>query len=87
MTHLLAPILSKLDSSDHLLVYEIGADRVLRRVMPRREYLLAEEEAPGSVALLGAHFLGILLTLGYGVHDVVSLTSKTGDLREQEERL
>ena len=82
VTHLLTPILSKLDSPDHLLVDEIGADRVLRGVMPWGEYLLAEEEAPGGIALLGAHFLGVLLTLGNGIHDVVSLTSETGDLKD-----
>ena len=51
--------------------------------MPGSEDLLAEEEPPRGVALLGALLLGILLTLGDGVHDVVAATAQGGHLSAQ----
>ena len=54
--------------------------------MPGREDLLAEEEPPRGVALLGALLLGILFTLGDSVHDVVAATAQGGHLQAQGER-
>ena len=51
--------------------------------MPGREDLLAEEEPPRGVALLGALLLGVLLTLGDSIHDVVTATAQGGHLRAQ----
>lgn len=44
--------------------------------MPGREDLFAEEEPPGCIAILGPLLLGVLLTLGDGVHDVVTATAQ-----------
>lgn len=79
-THLLTPVLPKLDPSHHLLVDEVGGHVVFRGVVPGREDLFAEEEPPRGIALLGALLLGILLTLGDGVHDVVTATAQGGYL-------
>ena len=48
--------------------------------MPGREDLLAEEEPPRGVALLGTLLLGVLFTLGDSVHDVVAATAQGGHL-------
>ena len=84
-TCLLTAVLPKLDTPHHLLVDEVRAHWVLRGVVPGSKDLLAEEEPPWSVSLLGPHLLGILLTLGNGVHDVIPLTPKTGYLDHEEE--
>ena len=39
--------------------------------MPGGEYLLPEEESPGSLGLLYSLLLGVLLALADGVHHVV----------------
>lgn len=83
VTHLLTPVLPKLDPSYHLLIDEVGGHVVLGGVVPRREDLFAEEEPPGRIAFLGTLLLGILLTLGDGIHDMVTATAQGGHLRAQ----
>lgn len=51
--------------------------------MPGREDLFAEEEPPGGIAFLGTLLLGILLTLGDGIHDMVTATAQGGHLQVQ----
>jgi len=51
-TYLVTSVFAKLDAAHHLLVDEVGGCRVLRRVVPRREDLLTEEQAPWRVPLL-----------------------------------
>lgn len=51
--------------------------------MPGREDLFAKEEPPGGIAFLGTLLLGILFTLGDGIHDVVTATAQGGHLRAQ----
>lgn len=83
VTHLLTPVLPKLDPSHHLLVDEVGGHVVLGRVVPWREDLFAEEEPPGGIAFLGTLLLGVLLTLGDGIHDMVTATAQGGHLQAQ----
>jgi hypothetical protein len=75
-TDLIQSILSKLDAPDDLLVDEICPNRVFGRVVPRSKDLLAEEEPPWSVSLTGSLLFGILLTLGDGVHHMVTSTAQ-----------
>jgi len=51
-TYLVTSVFAKLDAAHHLLVDEVGGRRVLRRVVPRREDLLTEEQSPWGVPLL-----------------------------------
>ncbi len=74
---------NKTNKATHLLVDQVGGDRVLGRTVPGRENLLAEEEAPGRVPLLGALLLGVLLALADGVHDVVAAAAQRRDLVEE----
>ncbi len=74
--HPLTTILSEFHPSDNLLVNEVCGDVVLRGVVPGVEDLLPEEQPPGGVPLLGALLLGILLTLGDGVHDMVATAAQ-----------
>ena len=75
-THLLTAVFSELDPPDHLLVDQVGPNRVVSWVVPGREDLLAKEKPPGRVPLLGTHFLGVLLALGNGVHHMVSAATQ-----------
>lgn len=58
-----APVLTKFNTTYHLLVDKIGCDRIFGGLMPRREYLFAKEETPRSIALLGTLFFRVLFTL------------------------
>lgn len=69
--HPLTPIFSKLHPSHNLLVDQVCGYKVICWVVPGVEDLLPEEQPPGGVPLLGALFLGVLLALGDGIHDVV----------------
>ena len=64
----------------------MGAHGVLAGVVPGGEDLLAEEESPWSVPLLGPHLLGVLLALRNGVHHVVIATAQGGHLGRERER-
>lgn len=68
-------VFSKFDTPDDLLVYKVGGDVVIRGTVPWCEYLLPEEQPPGSVPLLGSLFLGILLTLRHSIHHVIISTA------------
>jgi len=81
-THPLAAVLSELDPTDHLLVDQAGGHWVAGRVVPGAEDLLAEEQPPGGVALLGALLLGVLLTLGHGIHHVVAAAAQRRHLHQ-----
>lgn len=82
--HPLTAILSKLHPSDDLLVNEVWRHIVFSRVVPGGEDLLSEEESPGSIPLLGALLLGVLLTLGYSVHDVVTTAAERRHLTKAQ---
>lgn len=72
--YLITSVFSKLDASDHLLVDEVGSHWVLARVVPWSKDFFTEEEPPWSIPLLGALFLGVLLTLGNSIHNMVTAT-------------
>ena len=82
-SHLITAVLPKLDPPDNLLIDEVCSNRIISWIVPRSKDLLAEEESPWCVALLGTHLLGVLLTLRDGVHDVVTSTTQGGDLSEE----
>ncbi len=67
----IAAVFSELDAAHDLLVDEVAGDAVLRRVVPRREDLLPEEQPPGGVSLLRALLFSVLLALRHGVHHVI----------------
>ena len=75
-TDLVQSILSKLYAPDDLLVDEVCPNGIFGRVVPWSKDLLAEEEPPWSVSLTGSLLLGILLTLGDGVHYMVTSTAQ-----------
>ena len=70
---------------EDLAVNEMGADRVLLGVMPRGEELLPEVDAPGRLALTLAPLPGQLLTLGQGIHHVVTPAAQGPELRPESE--
>lgn len=69
--HPLTAVLSEFHPPDDLLINEVCGNVVLGRVVPGAEDLLPEEQPPGSIPLLGALLLCVLLTLRDGVHDVI----------------
>ena len=69
--HLVAAIFAELDAAHHLLVDEVSRDLVLRRIVPRSEDLLAEEQPPGGVAFVRTLLLRVLFALRYRVHHVI----------------
>ena len=75
-TDLVHSILSKLDAPDDLLVDEVCPNGILGRVVPRSKDLLAEEEPPWSIPLAGSLLFGVLLTLGDGIHHVITSTAQ-----------
>ena len=77
---LVAPVLAVLDAAHALLVDQLGRLGVFHDVVPRREYLLPEEEPPGRSGLLDPLLLGELLALGDGVQDVVRAATQRGHL-------
>ena len=83
--HLITAVLPKLNPPDDLLVDEVCSNRIISWVVPGSKDLLAEEESPRCIALLGTHLLGILLTLRDGVHDMVTSATQGGDLDEERE--
>lgn len=83
-THLLTAVLSKPNAPDDLVVDEISADRILPGVVPGGEDFLAEVEAPGRVALVGALLLHQLLALRDGVQDVVPAPAQRPDLPQRD---
>ena len=82
---MLVPVFSKFDSSDILLVDEVGGDGILGWVVPRAEDFFPEEESPGGVPLLGSLLFGILLALTDGVHHVVTSATKGGHFVEESD--
>lgn len=84
-SHLLETVFARQDSKEDLAVNELGADRVLPGVMPGREELLPEVDAPGCLPLLLTPLPGQLLTLGDGVHHVVTPTAQGPELRPEPE--
>lgn len=83
LTHLLTPVLPKLDSTHHLLVDEVGGHVVFRGVVPGCKDLFVEEKPPRGIAFLSTLLLGILLTLGDGIHDMVTATAQGRDLQAE----
>lgn len=75
-TNFITAVLSKLDTTNHLLVYEVSTNRIICRVVPGSKDLLPEEESPWSIPLLSSQLFSVLLTLRDGVHDVVSSTAE-----------
>jgi hypothetical protein len=75
-TYPVTSIFSKFDSSHHLLVNEIGCNRILSRIMPRGVDFFPEEESPRGVAFLCTLFFCILFTLRDCIHDVITTTAK-----------
>ena len=82
---LVATILAELHAPDNLLVNQIGGDLILGWLVPRREYLLSEEQSPRGVPLLSALLLGVLLALRDGIHHVVAAATKRRDFIEQRD--
>lgn len=82
-THLLSSVLLKLDCMHHLLVDEVCGHVVFRVVVPGCKDFFAEEKPPWGIAFLGTLLLGILLTLGDGIHDMVTATAQGRDLQAE----
>lgn len=81
--HLLKAILARPDPVQHLAVDELGTDGVLLGVMPGREELLPEVDAPGCLALILAPRPGQLLTLGDCIHHMVAPAAQGPELRPE----
>ena len=73
----ITPIFSELDTSDDLLIDEVGSCRIDGRIVPWRENLFPEEQPPWGVLFFGALFFSVLFTLGDGVHYMIGTTTKT----------
>jgi len=77
---LITAVLAELNPSHNLLVDEVRCDSVGLRIVPRRKDLLAEEQSPRRIALRRSLLLGVLFTLRYSVHDVVTTTAQRRNL-------
>ncbi len=86
LLYLVATVFSKLDASNDLLVDQVCSHGVLSRVVPGGKDLLAEEESPWCVSFLCTHLFGILLTLRYGIHHMVTSAAQRRDLDGERER-
>lgn len=69
-------VFSKLDASNDLLINEVCSDSISLGIMPWCKYFLAEEQPPWCITLLCSLLLGVLLTLRYCIHDVVTPTAQ-----------
>lgn len=65
------------------MVNELGAHGVLSGVVPGGEELLPEVDAPGRLARALSPLSGQLLTLGHGVHHVVTAAAQGPELKPE----
>ena len=70
--HRVEAVLAERHAARDLRVDEVGGDRVVHRVLPRHEELLAEEESPRRLRLPAAVVSLQLLALRHRVEHVVA---------------
>jgi len=75
-THLITSVLAKLDTTNYLLIDEVGRDSVRFRIVPWSKNFFTEKQSPGGITFHSSLLLGILFTLRDSVHDMITTATQ-----------